>query len=328
QVTHFSFWNCDAPFPLVDICLKLVDSSSGKSLNNVGVRIVRPNGSAAFSRTDTAGIVCGKVPRNEVLKLEVLNPCNQASTSYNIGPFSSNASIGAIKVATPALFRIVFKGTVKSCDSLSVASGLVRIYGGNCQTYTANVVNGVYELAIIKCGNEAVNYSVTAIDFNAVQQNIPIMVTATNGVVNIPVIYACGISSAQFIEILIDGSPYNIVSPPDRIYVNDIDTATNSVPNDCFVGGGSSGNTGSTSKNINFSFIHNRAVANNLPLSSCFINLSQILISEQILTPNPTINLTKYGSSPGSLIEGNFEISMRFRDTLSRSVRCNFRVIK
>jgi hypothetical protein len=307
--------------------VKLVDSLTEKPLSNVGVRILRANGSPGFGRTDTAGNVCGKVPRNELLKLQVLNPCNQVSTSYNIGPFTSNTSIGTIKVATPTVNRIVFKGNVNDCNNIPVSNGFVRIYAANGQVYTANVINGAYELAVIKCNNEAVTYSVTAIDLNAVQQNIPIMITATNGLVTIPVIQACGTSSAQFIEILIDGSPYNIVSPPDRISISDSGTALTNFQNDCFISGGKSNNPGSTSNNINFSYKHNRTAANNIPLSRCFIFISQLLFSEQILTPNPTINLTKYGSSPGSVIEGNFELSMNFQGT-ARTVRCTFRVIK
>ncbi|MFN5335181.1 MAG: carboxypeptidase-like regulatory domain-containing protein [Bacteroidota bacterium] len=327
QVTHFSFWNCDAPFPLVEFCARLVDSLTGKPLNNVGVRIVRANGNPGFGRTDTAGNICGKIPRNEPLKLQVLNPCNQASSSYNIGPFSSNTSLGTIKVATPSTTRIVFTGTVKDCNNAPVTKGYVRIYAGNSQVYTANVVNGVYELAIIKCNNEPVNYSVTAIDLNAVQQNVPITVTATSGNVTIPVIQACGTSSAQFIEILIDGTPYNIVSPPDQITTID-SILTGSTGGKMSISGGKGTNSGSTvSNNINFNFIHNGTVANGLPLNRCFIFISQTLFSEQILTQNPTINLTKYNSFPGSVAEGNFTVDMNFQGT-TRNVKCTFRVIK
>jgi hypothetical protein len=334
QVSHFSFWNCDAPFPLVEFCVKLVDSLTGKPLNNVGVRIIRPNGNPGFGRTDTAGNVCGKVPRNEPLKLQVLNPCNQPSNVYNIGPFTSNTNIGTIKVATPAINRVVFTGTVKDCNNNPVSKGYVRIYAGNCQVYTANVVNGKYELAIIKCGSQAVNYSITAIDLNTIQQNIPITVTATSGVVVVPDIQSCGTSSAQFIEVLIDGTPYNIVAPPDMITA--IDSVFNNTINKCSVSGSIKNNSGTTpvSSNISFAFDHNRKVENQLPLNRCFVNFGQTLIAEQITTLNPKMNLTKYDAAvPGSpVIEGNFDIMMRFRntnqDTTSKRVKCNFRVNK
>lgn len=326
QVTHFSFWNCDAPFPLVEFCVKLVDSLTEQPLNNVGVRITRPNGNPGYGRTDTAGKICGKIPKNEVLNLQVLNQCNQVIKSFPIGPFSSNTSLGTIKVSTPAVNRVIFSGTVKDCNNAPVAKGLVSIYAANGQVYTANIDNGNYQLAIIKCDASAVVYSVTAIDLNALQQNVPVTVSVTSGSVNVP-IQSCGTSSVQFMEILIDGVPYNIVSPPDRL--TNKDTEISNTTSSLNINGGRENTGGSTSLTgyINMTFEHNRTTANGLPIKTCTIFINQTLSSQQILTPNPTINLTKYGSAPGSSVEGNFEISMNFQGT-PRTVRCNFRVIK
>jgi hypothetical protein len=326
QVTHFSFWNCDAPFPLVEFCVKLVDSLTEQPLNNVGVRITRPNGNPGYGRTDTAGKICGKIPKNEVLNLQVLNQCNQVIKSFPIGPFSSNTSLGTIKVSTPAVNRVIFSGTVKDCNNAPVAKGLVSIYAANGQVYTANIENGNYQLAIIKCDASAVVYAVTAIDLNALQQNVPVTVSVTSGSVNVP-IQSCGTSSVQFMEILIDGVPYNIVSPPDRL--TNKDTEISNTTSSLNINGGRENTGGSTSLTgyINMTFEHNRTTANGLPIKTCTIFINQTLSSQQILTPNPTMNLTKYGSAPGSLVEGNFEISMNFQGT-PRTVRCNFRVIK
>jgi len=326
QVTHFSFWNCDAPFPLVEFCVKLVDSLTERPLNNVPIRIVRPNGNPGFGRTDTAGKVCGKIPRNELLNLQVLNQCNQVIKSFPIGPFSSNTSLGTIKVSTPALNRVIFSGTVKDCNNAPVAKGFVRIYAANGQVYTANIENGNYQLAIIKCDASAVVYSVTAIDLNALQQNVPVTVNVTNGSVTVPPIQSCGTSSVQFVEIIIDGTPYNIVSPPDRI--SQLDTAFSPTSNNYNISGGKSNTPGSTtSGNFNFTFEHNRTTGNGLLIKRCFIYIDQTRFSEQILTPNPTMNLTKYNTASGSVVEGYFEVSMSFQGT-PRTVRCNFRVIK
>lgn len=325
QVSHFSFWNCDAPFPVVDFCIKLVDSLSGKGLSNIGVRILRPNGAASYGRTDTAGNVCGKVPRNELLKLQVLNPCNDAISTYNIGPYSSNATNGTIKVFIPQANRIVFKGTVKDCNNTLVTKGHVRIYAQKGQQYIANVINGEYELPVFNCSNESVNYSVSATDLNATQENIPITVTATNGVVNVPVIQACGVSSLRYIEILIDGSPYNFVTP-DQINISD--TPSNSILiREINIFGSGAAPNGNTSKNVFFRFLKDNSTASKIPLYSCYLSISQSLTASKILTPNPTINLTKYGNSPGSLVEGNFEISMDFQGT-PKTVRCTFKVEK
>lgn len=325
KVSHFSFWNCDAPFPLVDFCARLVDDITGNPLNNVGVRILRSNGSAGYGRTDTAGNICGKIPKNESLTLQVMNPCNQPSSSVSIGSFSSNSSLGTIPVNTPTTNRVILSGEVKDCNNAPLTNGFVSVYAENGQLYTANVVNGTYEIAIIKCGNEPVNYAVTAVDLNALQQNIPVTVAATSGSVIVPTIQSCGTSSVQFIEILIDGTPYNIVSPPDQISPVDSDIAN--APNQFNISGGKSNNPGNISKNINFTFEHNKAIANGLTLTRCFVFISQTLFSEQILTTGPTMNLTAYSSVSGGVVEGNFTVSMNFQGT-PRTVKCTFRVIR
>lgn len=326
QVSHFSFWNCDAPFPLVEFCAKLVDDATGKPLNNVGVKIVRPNGSYGSGRTDSSGNICGKIPKNEALVLQVLNPCNEAGASANIGPFSSNTSLGIIKVVIPAVNKVVVSGTVTDCNNAPLANGVVGVYAPGGQSYSAPVVNGAYELTFIKCNNQSVNYSVTAVDLNSLQQNVPVSVAITSGAVTVPPIQSCGTSSVQFIEILIDGTPYNLVAPVDRISI--LDSATYSTNNNFNINGGKANNPGSTNSNtIYFSASHNRTAANGLPLNRCFVFISQTLFSEQILTPNPTYNLTKYSLLPGGVVEGNFTVSMNFQGT-PRTVKCRFRVLQ
>jgi hypothetical protein len=167
---------------------------------------------------------------------------------------------------------------------------------------------------------------VTAVDLNALQQNVPVSVAITSGAVTVPPIQSCGTSSVQFIELLIDGSPYNLVAPSDRISISD--SATFSTNNRVTIGGGKANSPGSTNSNsINFSGIHNRTAANGLTLNRCFVFISQTLFSDQILTPNPTYNLTKYSLAAGGVVEGNFTISMNFQGT-PRTVKCTFRVLQ
>ena len=101
QVSHFSFWNCDAQFPLIDLCMTIVNSDNAP-LNNVQVRIKRPNGSYGYGRTDSLGNLCGKVPKDEALVLEILGQCGNIVASQNIGPFSATTSLGTITVNIPA----------------------------------------------------------------------------------------------------------------------------------------------------------------------------------------------------------------------------------
>jgi hypothetical protein len=325
-VSHFSFWNCDAPFPLVDFCVRIVDEQSSKPLNNIGIRIIRPNGIAGYGRTDTSGNVCGKIPKNETLTLEVLDQCNQVIATKNIGSLSSNTDLGIIKVTVPALNKVVITGTVKNCTNQPLTNGAAVVYAGSGQTYTANINNGVYEIVIIKCTTQPVNYSVYAVDLTNKIQSVSISVNATSGNITVPDIQVCNGILLPYIEMMIDNEVVNFVSPPDEVYIGD-SSINNTIPDSAYIVGSKRSNTGSTTgfQRISFLFEHSRIPQTGLPLRSCSVFFNQPLFSSQILTPNPTVNLTAFSSASGGIVEGNFNIDMNFQGT-SRRVKCNFRV--
>jgi hypothetical protein len=66
-------------------------------------------------------------------------------------------------------------------------------------------------------------------------------------------------------------------------------------------------------------------VANGLPLQTATVYLSQTLSSQQIVTVNPTMNLTGYGVPVTGFAEGNFNVWMNFGGT-NRNVVCTFKV--
>jgi len=92
DVSHFSFWNCDVSSQTVFLEMTIVTAEG--PLSHVQVKLTRPNGSSSYGYTDSSGHVGGQVPKNEALTLQVLNTCNQAIYTQNIGPFSANASLG------------------------------------------------------------------------------------------------------------------------------------------------------------------------------------------------------------------------------------------
>jgi hypothetical protein len=142
--------------------------------------------------------------------------------------------------------------------------------------------------------------------------------------VNVGTIQACGTSATQFVELLVDGTPYNFVSPPDQIRLMDSAVVA---PFQAYVNAtrvSQNGGTTSTTA-VNFSFNHNAAPASNLVLSNASVFLSQTLSSQQIVTPSPTINLTAYGPPATGFVEGNFNVVMNFGGT-NRNVVCTFKV--
>lgn len=318
QVTHFSFWNCDAPYPLVNLCMTLVNVVESVPLNNVQVRITRPNGSSAYGRTDSAGNLCGKVPKDEALILEVLGPCNNVVYTQNIGPFSSDASLGTITITLPSANTLIITGTLVNCSNANVTNGAAVIYTGNGNSYSTPVSNGAFSITLLRCDNATVNFSVLGVDYATLQQGNPVSGSGTFGTVNVGTIQACGTSSAQFVEFIIDGSPYSYATPPDNVFCNDSLLSGGNVVSVIAIK-----NTGSNATYSSFNFISNGSIGVH-PLQNCRVAAGPGIVAETILTPNPTINITTFGPPVSGFVEGNFNVQMSFGGT-PKNVICTFR---
>jgi hypothetical protein len=319
NVKHFSFWNCDAPFPLVEICMTIVGPHS-VPLNNVQVRIKRANGSFAYGRTDSAGNLCGKVPKDEALVLEVLDQCTNVVASQNIGPFSANANIGTITANIPASGQITITGAVQNCTGGNVTNGAVVVYVAGGNSYTTSVTNGNFSLTILTCAT--VNFSVLPIDYTTIQQGVTTSATGTTGTVNVGTLQACGTSAQVFLELLIDGIPENFVAPADLFSAMDsVATAPWQFKTDVRAERRTPG--GNALYGVLFNFSNNQAPGT-LPLNYCMVRTG-IGVTQQIVTANPTINITAFGPPNTGFIEGNFAIQMDFAGTI-RNVSCNFRI--
>jgi hypothetical protein len=321
NVSHFSFWNCDAPFPLIDLCMSLVNPNN-VPLINVQVRIKRlVNNTYGYGRTDSLGNLCGKVPKNEALLLEVLDQCNAVVYSQNIGPFSANTTLPPITVNIPAVNSLVITGIITNCSNANVTNGAALIYVAGGNHYTVPVTNGTFTLSIVRCSGGTLNFTVLGIDYSTQQQSVPVGGSGTIGIINVGTIQACGTSSAQFIEFLIDGTPVNFAAPPDTF--NYIDSL-GSPPYANNTGIYAFRQNGGTSIYTSLSFSNNGVAATGLPINSLVVNGGPGLFSQQIVTTNPTLNVTVFGVPITGFVEGNFSIQMNFGGT-TRNVVCNFR---
>jgi len=315
NVSHFSFWNCDAPFPLIDLCMTLVSSIENTPLNNVQVRIKRTvNNSYGYGRTDSAGRLCGKVPKDEALVLEVLDQCNTVAFSQNIGPFSSNSDLGTVVVTLPSSNLLVITGTVTNCAGSNVTDGAAVVYvpGGN--VYSARANNGTFSVNIVRCSTGTLTFSVLGVDYSALQQSAPVSATGNTGIVNVGTLQACGTSSVEFISVLVDGVPTNYASPPDSLQAN-LQSGTRYVSGMKFIAGAVS--------YVQFSYT-DRTTAGTTPLLTCFVagpNSTQQIIT----TPSPVVNITAVGPVTTGFIEGNFNIQMTISG-VPKTVSVNFRV--
>lgn len=319
NVSHFSFWNCDAPFPLIDLCMNLKDPS-GDPLINVQVRIKRVvNNTYGYGRTDSLGNLCGKVPKDEALVLEVLDICNAVVFSQNIGPFSASTTLPPITVTIPPVNSLVITGVVTNCASANVTNGVAIIYVSGGNHYTVPVNNGGFSLNLLRCSAGSISFTVLGVDYTTLQQSVPVTGSGTTGTVNVGTLQACGTSSAQFVELLIDGVPSNFAAPPDNI--NSIDsTGTPPFSNKTWVSANQQ--SGGNTSGVYFGFDNNSAPGS-WPMTSFFYLANQVTYSA--IPPLPSVNVTSFGPPVTGFIEGGFSLQITSGGS-PKNVVCTFRV--
>jgi hypothetical protein len=156
---------------------------------------------------------------------------------------------------------------------------------------------------------------VLGIDYTAQQQSVPVAGNGNTGTVNAGTIQACGTSSVEFAEFLVDGNPVSFTAPPDSL-MSFVQGATRSLYANRISTPGSG-----PAASFNYTDITSPGTT---PLLNCFIS-SGINVSQQIITPSPVINITAVGPVMTGFIEGNFTVQMNFSGT-TRTVACTFRV--
>lgn len=149
NVSHFSWWNCDAPFPTNSLTVIITDTN-GLPLKNVGIGIVRPNAAGSpVGYTDDMGHISGMVPANEPISLQIYNPCGDIVKTVAVSPINSPTQIDVALGSTEITSSSV-KGKLVKCDGSNVGNGYVILEFGS-QMLFAEVTNGDFQFAAARC---------------------------------------------------------------------------------------------------------------------------------------------------------------------------------
>lgn len=153
KASHFSFWNCDAPFPVVEIFGKLVDGDGNPLPYYSMCIVVLENAMTGYGWTDQQGGFRGKVPRDKTLELQVKDECGNIVYTQKMGPFSTSVSLGEIVIDLQK--NVLIEGTLVDCDGNPVTNGYARIDLENDNIYyiAETNENGMFSIEIIKCSN-------------------------------------------------------------------------------------------------------------------------------------------------------------------------------
>ena len=310
EVSHFSFWNCDVSINAVYISMKLQTSDSLPIVYGVvKITVLDSTNRYAYGWTDSLGQVSGLVPSNVTLKVEVLDQCFNPVFTQNVLPLLQNTDLGTITVTSTTSINTI-KGTLLNCSGLPVTNGYAIITVNNIARYAATDTNGEFSINFIACSATVSTGQIIGVDINAQQQSSVTNITINTPSINLGNITACGTSSVQYINYILDGNSYSVPrTPSDSLY-----GYTDSSRTITYIA-----NSGVGLSNINFS----------APASSTgTFALQQLNVqnfnSASLIRPF-NITFTKFATTVGSFYEGSFSGS--FSDSsIIHTISVNFNI--
>jgi hypothetical protein len=313
EVGHFSYWNCDAPFKVIDFTatIKTQDNNGLASAKVVISATGADTALSGFGHTNTDGIVSGKIPANRNLTMKVYDKCGTLLHTKNVGPFTDNTDLRVTTISSTAT-TVSFTGTVVNCSAAAVTSGYVTINVEGIY-YQANLVNGVFSLTVARCSNTATSASITPYDLGGTQSGQPTTIDVSGTTVNAGQLVACGNNISQFINYNINGTSYSYTAVDSLLGYRSLQSEQTIIS-------GFEGN-----REVTFAF-RGEASPGISPIYVIYIKEGNNIYRKN---GDITVNVTEYTNTTGGFIAGNFTGSVK--DTLTSNIlpiSCTFRVMK
>jgi len=128
QASHFSWWNCDIPKYFNDL-YGSVNTSDGTPISDAQVKVVSPTLGTGITYTNAEGVFTGRVPKNQLLTLNVYLTCSTINDWALAHSETLNSQTQALSSSITASLdgRYPITGTVVNCQNQPVASGYVKI---------------------------------------------------------------------------------------------------------------------------------------------------------------------------------------------------------
>lgn len=172
KVSHFSFWNADVPFNLVEISGKVYLGDSTTVFAGAKIKLTMlSDSSMAFATTDGNGFYKGGVPENEVFNLDILDACGDVIFSMSIGPFDHDQMLPPIIVPSAGPNQLNISGKLMDCDSMPVANGYVKVKVDNIILTAFTDNTGSFSLKTVRCDTTTVMGEATGFDLGKLRQS-------------------------------------------------------------------------------------------------------------------------------------------------------------
>ena len=316
-VNHFSFWNCDAPFPLVDFEVML-KNQSGQPLQKAKV-VISTGGKTSISASEITGSdgrVAGKIPANSQLIMEVYNNCGELIYTKNISTATSKLNLGNVSVTAGAPAVLNLSGTVAGCNGTPVTNGFVQIRVNN-SFYRTAINNGNFSTAIEVCNTGVYNVLFVGFDLTNNKQSDSTLLSVNTSTAGTTQLSTCALSIERFLNYTLNGVSYQILPPGDSIEYYTQGSSTQL----------SAYSFANRINKVSMSFppITKTGTA---PLTSIALTVKDSAYIGQNIT---TINVTEYNATAaGTYISANLTGVMKYdsSSTVSYPINLSFRIKK
>ncbi len=211
EVSHFSFWNCDAPFPVVQFEGTVIDQN-GNPISEQHVSIKVNNSALTRSgMTDASGTFSGKIPKDEALTITVKSYgwCDSEMYTASIGPFSEDVVLPAITIDLDNVSNgefVQIKGTLLDCDGDPVTDGYLKVFSEENFRILYPNADGMIDFSLVYCASSTLD--LIAYDL----ENLKKSSTSTYNIVGVSEldfvnIIACDVID-EFINLDVDGTNF------------------------------------------------------------------------------------------------------------------------
>lgn len=216
EVSHFSFWNCDIPYPLINISGSLV-AEDGTPLPFQRVLIKDNNNNISRSgSTNAAGVFSGKVPAD--VELSVFHfVCGEAVFLAELDVLTEDINLGPITAET--VNSTTISAILEDCAMQPITNGYVKIITPTTTKIVITDHDGHLEYPYFHCGETDV--TMVAYDFASPLNSEALDIETSNTIQDLGTVYLCDTIPGEYIRYLINGESH--VRPLDQIeaYVAD-----------------------------------------------------------------------------------------------------------
>ncbi len=223
-VNHFTWWNCDAQFPTVNLEITVLNSNQ-LPMAGVQVQLVRSSSNGGWNvpgYTNNSGQVSGFVPANEILTMNIyysnLACGNQLVYTQQIGPFSSNSVLPTVIVPASASQTTIVQGSLVNCSNSAVTNGYVWLQYSGQFLYTA-VINGSFSFLALNCSSAFANFTLQGYDFDTLKATEQQSGILNNQTVSLGTLQTCSSSNTSLQVYDIDQNSYNYLPIGSQIWI-------------------------------------------------------------------------------------------------------------